>query len=144
MWTANAYIWQPGTFTQIALDRSAGGKNAKEEWTEAVLILKPLARRLKRRRQKPKEGKGARSMGVEKKKKNEAKMDRRGETAASKWVQNDEGYQKQDSLKLNFSFTGPASCTLTSAIVPQDNFFASLCPSQFLSSSLCFSKSQYG
>lgn len=42
MWTANAYIWQPGTFTQIGGDRSAGGRNAKEERAKAVLFLQWL------------------------------------------------------------------------------------------------------
>lgn len=42
MWTANAYIWQPGTFTQIGGDRSAGGRNGKEESAKAVLFLQWL------------------------------------------------------------------------------------------------------
>lgn len=42
MWSANAYILQNGTLTQIGSDRAAGGKNAKEKRANAVLFLQWL------------------------------------------------------------------------------------------------------
>lgn len=72
------------------------------------------------------------------------KMNRHRETAASKSVGHDEADQWHDLLKLNFPLNGlPTSRSPTSVTLPPPRF-GSLCPSQFLSPSLCFSKSQYG